>query len=102
VSHRWLWGTIHFNVGAELTRDQNADVSVGAIIEGPFNWTVRPVAEVRYEREFGVAEKVSGLIGAIWRVRDNLAFDIGVREAWENHRPQTEIRAGLTFGFSVR
>ncbi len=102
VSQRWSWGTIHFNVGAELTREHNTDVSVGAIIEGPFKWTVRPVAELRYEREFGVAETKSALIGAIWRVRDNLSFDVGVKEAWVNQRPQTEIRGGLTFAFSVR
>jgi hypothetical protein len=102
VSQRWSWGTIHFNAEAELTRDHNADLSVGAIIEGPFDWTVRPVAEVRYEREFNVAETASVLVGGIWRVRDNLAFDVGVREAWVNQRPETELRAGLTFAFPVK
>jgi hypothetical protein len=102
VSDRWFWGTMHFNVGVELTRDQHGDVFVGTIIEGPHDWTVRPVAEVRYEREFDVRETFSGLLGAIWQVRDNLAFDVGVREAWVNRRPETEIRAGLTFAFKVR
>jgi hypothetical protein len=102
VSQRWSWGTIHFNAEAELTRDNNADLSVGAIIEGPFDWTVRPVAEVRYEREFKVAETASVLLGGIWKVRDNLALDVGVREAWVNQRPQTELRAGLTFALPVK
>lgn len=102
VSQRWNWGTVHLNAEAELTRDRTADFSVGAIIEGPFDWTVRPVAELRYEREVGVAETISGLVGAIWKVRDNLSFDVGVREAWVNQRPQTELRAGLTFAFPVK
>jgi hypothetical protein len=102
VSQRWSWGTTHLNFGAELTRDHNANLIVGAIIEGPFDWTVRPVAELRYGRQFGFikSETGSALVGAIWKVRDNLWFDVGVRKAWVNRLPQTELRAGLTVGFS--
>ena len=67
-----------------------------------FVGTVRPVAEIRYEREFDFQETFSGLIGAIWKVKDDLAFDFGVREAWVNTRPETEIRAGLTFAFAPK
>jgi hypothetical protein len=101
VSDRWSWGTVHFNVGAGLTREQHGDLLVGAIVEGPHDWTVRPVAEVRYEREFDTKETVSGLVGVIWQARENLAFDVGVREACVNRRPETEIRAGVTFAFSI-
>jgi hypothetical protein len=102
VSQRWSWGTVHFDVGAALTREQRADLFVGTIIEGPYDWKVRPVAEVVYEREFNTTERFSVLGGAIWRVRDNLSFDVGVRKAWVNSRPETELRAGLTFAFSVQ
>jgi hypothetical protein len=102
VSQRGSWGTIHFNAGAALTREQHGDIFLGTIIEGPYDWKVRPVAEVVYEREFDVSERFSILGGAIWRVRDNLSFDFGVREAWINSRPETEVRAGLTFAFSVQ
>ena len=102
VSQRWSWGTIHFDVGAALTREHRADLFVGTIIEGPYDWTVRPVAEVVYEHEFNTRERFSVLGGAIWKARDNLAFDLGVREAWVNRRPETELRAGLTFAFSVQ
>jgi hypothetical protein len=102
ISDRWSWGTMHFNFGAALTREQHGDVLVGTIVEGPHDWKIRPVAEVRYEREFDVRETFSGLVGAIWQARDNLSFDFGVRQAWVNGRPNTEIRAGLTFGFKVR
>jgi hypothetical protein len=102
VSQRWDWGTIHLNAETALTRDHHGDVFLSSIIEGPSTWTVRPVAEVFYENEFGKSETISGLIGLIWRVRDNLSFDVGLRHALTNGHPVNEIRAGLTFGFPLR
>jgi hypothetical protein len=101
VSQRWDWGTIHLNAQTALTRDHHADVFLGGIVEGPSKWTIRPVAEFFYEREFGQSETISGLIGLIWRVRDNLSFDVGLRHAFTNGHPVNEVRAGLTFGFPV-
>ena len=100
VSQRWSGGTIHFNLGAALTREHRGDLFIGTIFEGPYDWTVRPVAEVDYEREFNTTETLAVLAGAIWKVRDDLSFDFGLREAWVNHQPVTEIRAGLTFAIS--
>jgi hypothetical protein len=57
------------------------------------------VAEIFYEDEFGKGRTFSGLIGAIWQVRDNLSFDVGVRRALTEDRPITELRAGMTIGF---
>ena len=102
VSQRWEWGTAHFNVQGALTRNQNADAFTSLILEGPIKWTVRPVAEFAYEEEFGKAHTVSALVGAIWQVRDTLAFDIAFRRASTNGTPSNEIRAGLTFGFPLR
>jgi hypothetical protein len=101
VSQRWDWGAIHLNGVAELTREHRADLFAGVIIEGPSKWTVRPVAEVFYEKEFGKAETVSGLVGLIWQVREDLAFDVGLRHALTDGHPVNEIRAGMTVGFSV-
>lgn len=101
VSHRFDWGTLHVNAAAALTREHRADLFLGTIIEGPVKWKVRPVAEVFYEEEFGKAHTASMLVGAIWQVRENLAFDVGVRHALTNGRPVDEIRAGLTFGFPL-
>src|SRR5438445_2668967 len=102
ASQRWDWGAIHLNAATALTRDHHADLFLGTIIEGPSKWTVRPVAEVFYEEEFGKSHTVSGLVGAIWQVRDDLAFDVGFRHAITNGRPVNEIRAGLTFGFPLK
>ncbi len=101
ISQRFDWGTVHFNSQMTLTRDHHADLFLSTIIEGPSQWKVRPVAEIFYEEEFGQSRAVSGLIGAIWQVRDDLAFDVGFRHAQRNGQPVNEIRAGLTFGFPL-
>jgi hypothetical protein len=101
VSQKWDWGAIHLNMQAALSRDHRADIFVGTIIEGPVKWTVRPVAEVFYEKEFGKVETVSGLAGLIWQVREDLSFDLGVRHAVTNGHGLNEVRAGLTFAFPV-
>ena len=101
ASQRWDWGTIHLNAATALTRDHHGDLFLGGIIEGPSKWAIRPVAEFFYENEFGKSETVSGLIGLIWRVRDNLSFDVGLRHALTNGHQVNEVRAGLTFGFPL-
>jgi hypothetical protein len=101
VSQRWGWGTVSLNAAAALTREQRGDIFLGAILEGPATWPVRPVAEFFYEREFGEFETFSGLIGLIWQVNEDLAFDVGVRHALTNARPVNELRAGVTFGFML-
>jgi hypothetical protein len=102
VSQRWEWGTVHLNTAASVTRQQHADLFVGAIVEGPRDWPVRPVAEIFYERDFGEARTRSALIGAIWQVKDDLAVDVGLRGAHVNDHTACEIRAGITFAFVVR
>jgi hypothetical protein len=101
VSQRWDWGAIHLNGVAALTREHHGDLFAGAIIEGPAKWTVRPVAEVFYEKEFGRSETISGLVGLIWQVRDDLSFDVGVRHALTNGHAVNELRAGLSFAVDV-
>jgi hypothetical protein len=93
VSQRWDWGTVHANI-------VTADVVLGGIIEGPAKWKVRPVAEFFYEETIGQTTTVSGLVGAIWQVKDNLSFDVGYRHALVNGHPVDEVRAGVTFGLS--
>src|SRR5215472_7632437 len=101
VSQRWDWGTIHLNAETALTRENHGDVFLGAILEGPSKWTVRPVAEIFYENEFGTEHTLSGLVGLIYQVRDGLSFDVAVRHALTNGHPVNEVRAGVTFGFPL-
>ena len=102
IGHEADWGAIHFNFAAALNRDEKAEIFLGTIIEGPSNWVVRPVAEVVYEREFHATEVFAALAGFIWEARDDLAFDFAVRQADVNGAPETEVRFGLTYAFSVR
>jgi hypothetical protein len=76
-----------------------ADIAFSAIVEGPDGWTVRPVAKLLYEHDYGGTETTSALIGAIWRVRENISFDVGFRGGWVNDQPLREVRAGVTFAF---
>ena len=95
---RWGWLTAHFNAAATVTRGHHGDGFIGTIVEGPRDWPVRPVAEVFYDREWGVAETVSGLAGAIWQVSDKIAVDIALRDVRVNGHTVNELRAGVTFG----
>jgi hypothetical protein len=102
VSQQWPFLTIHLNAVAAVNRQHHGDVFLGAIVEGPHDWVVRPVAEVFHERDFGGFTTTSGLIGAIWQVRRNLSFDGALRHASVNDHTLDEVRAGLTFSFPLR
>ena len=102
VSQQWDWGAVHLNAAGSLTRQHHADFMVGAIVEGPMGWPVRPVTEVFYERDFGAGQTRSALVGAIWQVKDDVALDVAVRGARTNGQIVAEIRAGVSFQFKVK
>lgn len=102
VSQQWEGLTFHLNAAASLTREQHADLFLGIIAEGPRDWSVRPVAEVFYDRDFGETRTRSALIGAIWQINDDVAADVGLRGARLNDHTACETRAGITFAFAVR
>jgi hypothetical protein len=99
VSQRWDWGTAHFNVETNLTRDHQAEAFLDVILEGPISWKVRPVLETYYDKVWTESESRSILIGAIWQVSHDLALDAAYRYGLVNGQPVNEIRAGLTFSF---
>ena len=102
ISQRWQWGTVHLNVEANLTPDQHGEFFLDTIIEGPHQWSVRPVMEVYSDSVSGQLQTYSALIGAIWQVNDKLSFDAAFRRALTNDHPVSELRAGFTFGFGIR
>jgi hypothetical protein len=99
VSQRWDWGTAHFNVETNLTRDHQAEAFLDVILEGPSTWKVRPVLETFYDKVWSESESRSILVGAIWQVDHDLALDAAYRYAIVNGQPINEIRAGVTFSF---
>jgi hypothetical protein len=102
VSQRWEWLTVHVNLAGAVTRQRHGDIFVGAILEGPHDWMVRPVAEFFHERQFGQQRTSSALIGALWQIRDTLSIDAAVRGARVDAHTLGEIRLGLTVGFGLR
>lgn len=101
LSQQWQALTLHLNIEVGMTRHQLADTAYSVIIEGPHTWPVRPVAEFFYEREFGGSETGSGLLGAIWQVRDDLSIDLALRGGMTDGVPFKEVRAGITIGLGT-
>lgn len=102
ASQRWPAATVHVNGQMEWTRAHNLDLFASVILEGPYSWPVRPVAELFVEREFGAGRQASALAGAIWRASEALAFDVALRGARRDGLNVVELRAGLTFDFDLR
>jgi len=101
ASQRWDWGTVHLNAAANLTPDQQREIFLDAIIEGPNKWMVRPVMEIYSDTLVNQTQTYSALVGAIWTVSDKLSFDMALRYALVNGREVNEIRFGLTYGFPL-
>jgi hypothetical protein len=101
VSYRWDFGTVHFNEWGEYTRERTADLFSGVILEGPHEWTVRPVAELYYERNFTVDQTESILLGAIWTVQDSFVLDLGLRGARVGDENAAEVRLGFTWAIPM-
>jgi len=102
VSQRGDAGTVHLNGVLSWTREHEPGLFLGAIVEGPYSWPVRPVAEVFTDQARGSARTNSGLVGAIWRVRGGLSFDMGLRSAKAGDDQIHELRLGLTWAFSYK
>jgi hypothetical protein len=103
VSERWPSLTLHVNSWVELTRgDLRPTWFEGVIVEGPFEAPARPVGEVFVEREFAAGVTTwSALVGGIWRARDGLDLDVGLREARVGSQAAAEVRMGLTWTLEV-
>jgi hypothetical protein len=97
VSHRTEAFSLHLNGVAAINRDHEPEAFVGAILEGPGAWTVRPVAEVFGDQARGSSRILSGLVGAIWNAREGLSFDVAIRSAHAGSEPIRELRLGLTW-----
>jgi hypothetical protein len=101
VSGRWPAGTVHANLEVAYSRDHHLDALGGAIVEGPHDWRIRPVAEAYVERERPGVTIVSALGGAIWEVREHLSVDAAARAARIDATPAVELRLGLTWAFAL-
>jgi hypothetical protein len=101
VSYRWPAFALHLNEQAALSRRGNLDLFSGAILEGPGDWDVRPVAEVFVEREFNVNATYSALLGGICDVNEDFALDVGLRGALIGGQRAEEVRFGFTWSLPL-
>jgi hypothetical protein len=101
VSHRAEVGAAHLNGGVFLGRTHHPGAFAALIVEGPFTWRVRPVAEGFYEREVDVGTIRTGLVGFIWKASDALSLDGAFRAGRAFDATLVEVRAGLTWSFEM-
>ncbi len=101
ASQRWPDLTVHLNGAAAWSRTHRAGLFGGAILEIHDAWPIRPVGELFVEGERNAPTTLSALAGAIWRLGDDFSLDAAVRLARAGGVNTTELRAGLTWGFSV-
>ena len=97
ASQSWRKGAMHLNGGVTFNRDQRWEGLFGAIAEGPEDWRLRPISEVRIAWVAGESTIASLLVGSIWRANAALSFDLGVRYATAGDSHGWEVRAGLTW-----
>jgi hypothetical protein len=102
ISGRGGAGTIHLNGALAYTREHKLDRFLGVIVEGPYDWPIRPVAEFFSEQSSGEPLLHSRLAGAIWNVREHLSLDLGVRTAYSPGAAVHERRLGLTWSFPFK
>jgi hypothetical protein len=101
ASERWPALTLHLDAEGDYTRDGTFAFIGGFILEGPDAWAVRPVSEFFVAHQTETPATVSGLAGAIWRVRPQLSFDNAFRLAYQGSAREIEVRVGLTWSFAI-
>jgi len=103
VSQRWPGLVLHANSWIRLTRGTlRLDGLEGVILEGSLEDALRPVGEVFVEHEWVAGVTTwSGLLGGIWRAREGLDLDVGLREARVGDQTATEVRLGVTWTIGV-
>jgi len=102
VSQRWPALTVHLNLVPAWSRAHNLAGLAGLIVEGPSEWTVRPVGEVYIEGEHAVPGVTSSFLGGlIWRFSPQVSTDAAVRVGTVSGVGLVELRVGLTWDVSL-
>lgn len=102
ASQRFGWGAVHVNIGSERNREHRWGQFHSVIVQGPEEWTVRPVMELTHEHTGGGEPDTHGaLAGLVWNAGEELAFDAAVRHVHSDGARLNEVRFGLTWGFKM-
>lgn len=98
VSQRWPALTVHLNLVPAWSRAHNLAGLAGVIVEGPTEWTVRPVGEAYVEAEHAVPGVTSSFLGGlIWRISPRVSTDAAMRVGTVSGVFLVELRVGLTW-----
>ncbi|MDB5906445.1 MAG: hypothetical protein JWP34_559 [Massilia sp.] len=92
---------VHLNASLTRSRENEHSRYLGAIVEGPDRWAVRPVMEAGTERSIEGGRTHSVLVGAIWKAGRDLTLDVGLRKEHGTEQKATEIRFGLTWSMHL-
>jgi len=102
LSQRWGAVTASFDASVFVTHTGSVGGEGGVIVEGPFSWTIRPVSEVVVAHGVVTAGTAySLLVGAIWRLGEELTLDAAVRGGRDSGRTVGEFRAGFTWSIAL-
>lgn len=101
VSLRADWLTVSLDATLLGTTAGDFGWQGGAILEGPYYWTIRPVTEVLVGHETTEGTTASLLLGAIWNVTADFSLDAAVRFGELGGEALAEIRAGFTWSFPL-
>jgi hypothetical protein len=101
ASQRWRGGAVHLNVGVQRDRSHQPGQFYSVILDGPEDWTVRPVLELTHEHNGDEPRAHGTLLGLVWKAGEELAFDAAVRHVHSDGARLTELRFGLTWGFRM-
>ena len=102
ASYRWPFLTVHVNARMALNRESLAEFLGGVIVEGPYEWTVRPVAELFIGDVFKTGTSArAALLGGIWRITEKFSADAAFRLIHEGAEDGYEVRAGITYGLAI-
>lgn len=95
LGQTWDAGTLHANVWSTLTAWRSYELFVAAAMEGPPDWSVRPLVEVTYVHDTYYGDLLSGTVGTYIDANDDLSFELGARiGGWEDYA-ELEVRVSM-------
>lgn len=95
LSQQWDAGTLHANVFATYTTWDAFDLFVAVAMEGPPEWSIRPLVEVWYDHDTYYGDLLSAVLGFYADVAEEASLELGARVgAWEDYT-ELEIRISM-------
>lgn len=99
LGQQWDAGTLHANVFATYTTWNSLDLFLAVAMEGPPDWSVRPLVEVWYDHDTYYGELLSGLVGLYVDATEHLTLELGGRiGGWDGY---TELEARVSMWCSL-